>query len=204
MRRLLAPLTLALALAIPPVFGNSSTCTAETIDVAPASDFNHAESGVNFASKVAVGDDVVYARTEVERYPNPALGVAVGYSSERGAIVTAYVYPVGQGDTIEAVHDRVIADVKQLYRNVKVEGSRQKFTSPSKDPGEHFHGLSAQMIVTMPSNDETHCSDLYLVRVGDWWLKFRISYPMKSKDAMRKQFVPLIAGITSTVAAKGK
>jgi hypothetical protein len=168
------------------------SAAAGPIKADPDKTWVHAPSKWEFPVKVGE-----FQRISVYQYDENGRDVSVGYNQKALHITaTAYVYP--NGGTELAKHlEQVQAELMQVHPDAKLQ-SQGDWTL--KQGERQFTGLKATYTWSEPARPTDRpidvTSEVYVLKLGDWFIKYRITYPTAGGDGAAKQVAALQAALT--------
>jgi len=162
-----------LALAV----STSPAADSEPIELTRDVPWRHEPSGFVFPQDV-----VTFTRVSAFRYDDEGRNVSVGYSDRAlRTILTAYVYPSG-GAPLAKHFEQVVRDVREVHPDAEVlaEGAWKL-----EQNGRKFTGRRAtfRFRATIGGQEREFVSEAYLLRLGDLFLKFRVTCPKDTYEA---------------------
>lgn len=153
------------------VFARGQPEPFERIELPEDEPWVHEPSGFRFPPDIGT-----FTRVNALRYDDDGLDVSVGYNDRAlKTVLTVYVYPHGD-DTIEAEFDKTKGSVRQVHPKAKAlaDGKWELEQGRRKFAGRH-----AAFAFTIKAGDRQQevVSEAYLLRVGDYFIKFRMTCP---------------------------
>ncbi len=164
------------------------------VDVPYDEPFRHGFTNVLFPARAGI-----FVREGVSRYDVAGFDTSGHYSSRMiGSVATVYIYP---GTNAESLTMKELFD---HYAQVKADVGRRTpgATIVSESRGTFSIGdgeLSGlQAVYHLPRFNDVDVpieSHLYLFAVGQWYLKFRISFPIEARDEALAQIQPFLSAM---------
>src|SRR4051794_18103245 len=168
------------------LFGATATRgagAAEPIEVPEGEPYLHPPSGFRFPADVGT-----FTRVSAYRYDEDGRDVSVGYS-DRGlkVILTAYVYP-NRGQSLLRHFEQVKHDLRQI--NPAAEPASEGAWELEQN-GRKFTGRRAKFEFRLKVGDKERevVSEAYLLRLGDNFVKFRVTCPKEKYEPAEERVV---------------
>lgn len=144
---------------------------AEPIELPDGLPYVHEPSGFRFPPDVGT-----FTRVSAYRYDDAGRDVSVGYNDQAlKVILTTYVYP-NRDESLLRHFERVKRDVRQVHAEAAVlnEGPWAL-----EQAGKRFTGRRAAMSFRVTVGGQVHevVSEVYLLRLGANFIKFRVTCP---------------------------
>jgi hypothetical protein len=154
---------------------------AEPIEVPEGEPYLHPSSGFRFPADVGT-----FTRVSAYRYDDDGRDVSVGYS-DRGlkVILTAYVYP-NRGQSLLRHFEQVKHDLRQI--NPAAEPASEGAWELEQN-GRKFTGRRAKFEFRLKVGEKERdvVSEAYLLRLGDNFVKFRVTCPKEKYEAAEER-----------------
>ena len=149
---------------------------AEPIELPDGDAWVHPPSGFRFPPDVGT-----FTRVSAFRYDEDGQDVSVGYSDRAlKVILTTYVYP-NRGQSLLRHFEQVKRDVVQIHPGAEplTEGPWELEQGNRK-----FNGRRAAFAFRITVGDREHdvISEAYLLRVGEHFIKFRVTCPKEKYE----------------------
>lgn len=160
--------------------------------------------GVSFPSVVDT-----FAVMQVQRYPNPNLGMQLHYRSPMAPRMPfdLFVYPVDEekaesSEMVKAEFDEALESVRAYPRtNVEVTIEGTDSVAFRTDNGVLFEGWMAE--IRMDGREGTQTSLLYVFEKNGWFMKYRISHRSSMRTALQDRVKAFLVGTLEDVQVKG-
>jgi hypothetical protein len=152
--------------------------------------FIHQHANFEFPEKINK-----YSRVSLVLYSPDSSDVSAGYNIKadlKNITATVYLtnktsYQTKTSDILEDVYSSSVNALHSHYRDVKeIEVHDLKFQNK-------YNGKSGIYLYQFPNTNETIQSEIRLFLIQDWFLKFRISYPIGLTDYIRPEVDSLIS-----------
>ena len=148
-----------------------------TDDVQP---YVHQSSMMEFPRYVGL-----FSRGEVTLYDKTGNDISVSYlQPSLRCVTTVYIYPAvdsrNRPYNTQAHFDEIVKTIQQSYKETKIISIGQ--TSLEQNNQTHRGLHAAFSMIRDTSQGAIPCfSDLYLFRHGEWFIKYRFTYPQQSR-----------------------
>jgi hypothetical protein len=133
----------------------------------------HKDSGFAFPARIGS-----FARFQGYQYDHRGRDISVGYNGDIPSVVTVYVFPT-EGKDLEAALTSQSAGVLAAYPDAKVLERKTVHVTPEDISAE---SVSFAFSAEFAGKEQALHSELVLARVGDRFVKYRITYPERLAD----------------------
>jgi len=188
---------------------------SEPIPLEEDEPFVHEPSGFTFPAHLGT-----FTRASADKYDGAGRNISVGYL-DRGqkVLVSVYVYPHG-GQSLKTHFERVKREVAQVHPQAKLtadeawtlkqgaddEGAEGE---KGKKPGRTYAGRKATYEFVLrrrggEAGGDTVTSEAYLLRHGDFFIKFRVTCPADNHPAASERVERFLRRLTLPQAPRAK
>jgi hypothetical protein len=188
---------------------------SEPIPLEEDEPFVHGPSGFSFPAHLGT-----FTRASADKYDETGRNVSVGYL-DRGqkVLVSVYVYPHG-GQSLKTHFERVKGEVAQVHPRAKLtadeawtlkQGSNDEGAEgeEGKKAGRTYAGRKATYEFALrrrggEAGGDTVVSEAYLLRHGEFFIKFRVTCPADNHPAASDRVERFLRRLTLPEAPRAK
>lgn len=152
-----------------------------------------------------------WEKGEVTKYPSSALGYSIGYESDKGEIVTVYVYNGGlkvipndvNHKTIKDEMDRAKGDIHQVAKMGYYENVKELKNDTITLSGESGKVKALHALLTFKANGQDVSSEIFIWSHQNYFIKIRATRKTEKEIVNSKEFTAFLAEMDKLFSKPG-